>query len=99
MIPQSKEQIKQLLGTGISEVFFKKRDGSIRHMVCTLDPNQVPLIEQVHSISSALGIQEQPEQTEAQQNVVPVWDLEKMAWRSFRVNSVVFFKKQGEGPV
>jgi len=95
LIPQDKQQLRGLLQSGVSEVFFKKRDGSIRQMVCTLDPTQLPITEQVKKITSAASA-DSGEESPAQQNVLAVWDLEKMAWRSFRINSIVFYKKRGE---
>jgi hypothetical protein len=95
LIPQDKQQLRGLLQSGVSEVFFKKRNGSIRQMVCTLDPSQLPITEQARQVSSAFS-PDAGEETPAQQNVLAVWDLEKMAWRSFRINSIVFYKKRGE---
>ena len=90
----NKEQITQQLQQGVCEVFFRKRNNSIRHMICTLNPTQVPITEMAQNLAVA------PEQnpTPAQQNVVSVWDLEKMAWRSFRLNSVIFFRVKGQPP-
>lgn len=66
-------------------VTFQKADGSKRTMFCTLrhaDLPQRPL---------------QPDGTykkweEGSLEVLPVWDLEKKAWRSFRIDSVESFK-------
>ena len=60
----SKQEIITKLKREICEIFFKKKDGSIRQI------------------------------TPAKQNVIPVWDVEKMAWRSFRVNSVLFVETE-----
>ena len=75
-------------------MFFKKRNNAIRQMICTLDPKQLPLKEMAQS----LAVAPPQNQTPAQQGVLAVWDVEKMAWRSFRVNSIIFFRTKGQPP-
>ena len=65
-------------------VVFKKVDGSIREMECTLQKDHLPIIEErraSESISRSMS-----------SDVIPVWDLGKMSWRSFRVASVINFE-------
>tara|TARA_R110002020_G_scaffold289951_3_gene505423 strand:+ start:2453 stop:2746 length:294 start_codon:yes stop_codon:yes gene_type:complete len=90
----NKELMTSQLQQGVCEVFFKKRNNAIRQMICTLNPTQLPLTEMAQSL--AVAPQQNP--TPAQQNLISVWDLEKMAWRSFRVNSVLFFRVKGQPP-
>ena len=81
----SKQEIITKLKREICEIFFKKKDGSIRHMICTLNQSLIPTRELVRAEKASL-----PQTTPAKQNVIAVWDVEKMAWRSFRVNSLLF---------
>ena len=74
-----REEMMQKLQSGKCSVFFKKKNGEIRQMVCTLNPEIEPKILQVKGGASP------PE------SVIPVWDIEKMQWRSFRVDSVLQF--------
>ena len=77
----SQEDIMSRLQSGKTEVFFTKVNGSIRHMICTLNPSLAPKILLTKGQQSAEG-------------VVAVWDLEKNAWRSFRVESVVYLSEK-----
>ena len=81
----NKEELSGQLQQGTWDVVFKKRDGSLRQMICTLDPTLAPKIQQVRVSNAPVN---------SSPDVVPVWDLEKMAWRSFRVDSVLHFNKQ-----
>ena len=62
-------------------VTFKKHDGSMRTMVCTLKPKYLP--EQ--------SDWEEQAQKETSNAHIVVWDLEKKNWRSFRFDSVLEF--------
>ena len=79
----TREQILPQLQQGVCELFFKKVNGSIRHMTCTLNPEFLPMLEQ-----TKVGMSNEP----INPDVIPVWDLDKQDWRSFRVNTVFFFK-------
>ena len=77
----TKEEMVEQLQEGAREIMFKKINGSIRHMKCTLNPMLAPKILE-------------PAKTErVNVNVIPVWDIEKNQWRSFRVDSVLQFQK------
>ena len=59
-------------------VKFIKNDGSVREMICTLlESLAVPYEKKTDK--------QKPENDE----VLAVWDVEKHAWRSFRVNTVL----------
>lgn len=63
---------------GVVTVTFKKLgDGEVRHMVCTLNPEM--------SGGKVQTIVEQRPETEH----VVVWALDREAWRSFRVSTVI----------
>jgi hypothetical protein len=78
----TKEELVKLLKEKVVTVKFKKKDDSIRKMVCTLSEEYLPQPEEVVEGSEKRTKKENP-------NTLPVWDLEKLAWRSFRVDSVV----------
>jgi len=62
-------------------VNFIKADGSNREMRATLNVASMPLTE----------IHENNKPSTYSKEVVRVWDIDKGAWRSFRVDSVVTF--------
>ncbi len=82
----TREEMVKSLSERTCNVVFKKVDGSIRQMKCTLQKDQLPLREERRA-SESISRTVSPE-------VIPVWDLGKMAWRSFRVASVVDFKTE-----
>ena len=81
----SKEELIKLLKSKVVTIKFRKKDDSIRKMVCTLSEDYLPEPE---------DITEGPEKKKKKENpnTLPVWDLEKLAWRSFRVDSVVEYE-------
>lgn len=62
------------LTTGKYIVTFKKKNGEMREMRCTLEPDVVPEVK-------GTGRNDNNE-------VIAVWDLDKKDWRSFRIDSV-----------
>jgi len=74
------------LQQGKCEVFFKKKNGNIRHMICTLNPKLAPKIEETRVGNAG----------QTSEEVIPVWDLERFAWRSFRTDSVLVFNQKTE---
>jgi len=87
MVLFSKEFMLEHLQQGKCEVFFQKKNGTIRHMICTLNPNEVPKFYNEKIIESS-----QIQQEDNLSTVLPVWDVEKEGWRSFRIASVLSFK-------
>jgi len=74
----TKDEVKKVLAEGVATVTFTKKDGTKRVMKATLDPKNLPVVEaRVNGASR----KENPD-------VVAVYDMEKSAWRSFRVDSV-----------
>ncbi len=69
---ERKELISKLREGDVS-VTFTKKDGTERVMKCTLKEDVVPSVES--SKKENVG-------------VVVVWDTEKNAWRSFRMDSI-----------
>jgi hypothetical protein len=81
----TKEELIKLLKQKVVTVKFKKKDDSIRKMVCTLSEDYLPEPEEIIESQEKKTKKENP-------NTLPVWDLEKLAWRSFRVDSVVEYE-------
>lgn len=70
--------IKAALDAGKAVVTFTKKDGTSRVMTCTTNSALIPATDTPAGTS-----------TRAQNpNVIPVYDLETGAWRSFRWDSV-----------
>lgn len=80
-----KEELIKLLQQKVVTIKFKKKDDSIRKMVCTLSEDYLPEPEPLAEGQEKKKKKENP-------NTLPVWDLEKLAWRSFRVDSVVEYE-------
>ena len=65
-------------------VIFKKTNGEERDMVCTLREDAIPAASKTDPLS-------QKKVRSVNEEVIPVWDVNKQAWRSFRVDSVISF--------
>lgn len=76
----SRDEMIGQLQEGVREIMFHKVDGTIRHMKCTLNPMLAPRILEVKSQKD-------------NPDVLPVWDMEKGQWRSFRVSSILYFSE------
>jgi len=82
------EDIMKDLHDGVVRVTFTKKDGTERKMKCTLNENMMPQFETVKTNQAK----------DVNREVIKCWDLEKEAWRSFRVDSVkiAFFEAYGD---
>lgn len=82
-IKYTKDFLLELLHNDEITVEFTKKDGTVRKMLCTLQQDKLPKVE----------IKEGEEKRKKTPNpdIISVWDLEKKAWRSFRVDSVKAF--------
>lgn len=69
------EQIKEQMRSGVVLVTFKKVDGSLRTMECTLAEYLLPPTAGAGKAHN--------------EDVVIVFDIEKESWRSFRKDSVI----------
>ena len=74
----SKSNVLNMLQNGIVNVKFTKADGSERLMKCTLAEGIVKPHEK-----------ETDREKAANNNIISVWDVEKDAWRSFRLDTVL----------
>jgi len=79
----TREEIQETLRTGAHVVVFTKVDGTRREMICTLDQDFLPEMEEKDGEKKERKINEE---------VLPVYDLQKKGWRSFRVDSVIEVK-------
>ena len=73
--------LKQTLVERVCEVTFKKTNGDLRTMKCTLNPELLPAFDK----------KEEP-QKEENKSVLSVFDLDKKDWRSFKIENVIEFK-------
>jgi hypothetical protein len=74
----TKEELKAALKSEIVKVTFIKSDDTIREMNCTLQESFLPSRSEekrIHSLES--------------DDAIAVWDIEKDAWRSFRLDSIL----------
>lgn len=71
-------ELKQLLKDGAVKVIFTKKDGSLREMLCTTSDKYLSFESESTS---------KPSDT-----IITVWDMEKEAWRAFRVDSIKSFE-------
>lgn len=77
-----REYISRLLHAGEVVVEFKKVNGDLREMPCTLKAELLP--PQIIDESSLAK-----ESKKVNDTILSVWCLDKQAWRSFRVDSVI----------
>jgi hypothetical protein len=74
---QTKPELVEKLQNGVVTVTFDKVNGEERVMKATLLSEYLPVQEDS-------GVPSR----EVSDEVIPVWDVEKQDWRSFRVDSV-----------
>jgi len=77
-----KTDLKKILLENILSVTFKKKDGTERTMSCTLKAEHLPVVEK-HEDEEAKKDKKQSDTN------IAVWDLDKKAWRSFRIDSII----------
>lgn len=85
-----REELITKLKENVCLVSFKKKDGTNRKMKCTLKESIVPKATKEDPLS-------QKKIRALNEEVIPVWDVEKEGWRSFRVDSVSFVGVCTEG--
>ena len=76
----NKSELKDNLSKCIANITFTKKDGTVRCMGATLMSDYLPAViseEQVAHVPRAQN-----------DEVLAVWDLDKQAWRSFRLDSI-----------
>jgi hypothetical protein len=75
-----KRWLKSHLAYGPVTVIFTKKDGTERVMNCTTNPELVPSVEIKESVEK--------KEKKVNEDVMPVYDLEVKAWKSFRWDSI-----------
>ena len=75
-----KKWLKGHLAYGPTTVIFTKKDGTERVMNCTTSTNIVPLVELKESVEK--------KEKKVNEEVMPVYDIEAKAWKSFRWDSI-----------
>lgn len=85
-----REKLIEVLKDNVCVVSFKKKDGTNRNMKCTLKENIIPKATKEDPLS-------QKKIRALNEEVLPVWDVEKDGWRSFRIDSVVTYGVCTEG--
>jgi hypothetical protein len=76
-----KRWLKSHLAYGPTTIVFTKKDGTERVMNCTTNPELVPAVELVEGA-------ETKSTRKVNEEVMPVYDLEAKAWKSFRWDSI-----------
>jgi hypothetical protein len=74
---EEKDWLKTLLAEREVIIFFKKKDGTERKMLCTLSENEIPAEKLPKNVQRA-----------SNDEVCPVFDVENQGWRSFRWDSL-----------
>lgn len=82
-----RDWLYNLLTLEVVDLTFKKKDGTIREMKCTLMESKLPPKEPTNSV---------PKENV---NSLPVFDLEKNEWRAFRYDSIQGIKFSLNGAV
>lgn len=78
----AKDSLSVFLQENICKVLFTKVDGTERDMTCTLRSDLLP--------DKYISLQEESSTTRpVNVNVLPVFDVDKREWRSFRVDSII----------
>ena len=80
MIDIDRETLDELLHVDILTVTFEKKDGTERVMHCTLREDILP--------PKVVKEGEEPKEKKVNPNVVPVYDTDLKAFRSFRLDSI-----------
>jgi hypothetical protein len=80
-----RNDLKKLLHEHVMSVVFTKKDGTDRTMLCTLLPEHLPAVDKQEGDEVKFLKKQNNESLAA-------WDLEKKAWRSFRIDSIKSYK-------
>ena len=75
----TKEALIENLRSNILKIQFTKQDGSNRLMTCTLQEKLIPTAKEADPSKKVKKVRE---------SSVIVWDLEKSAFRSFKLDSL-----------
>jgi len=76
-----RSDIQATLKDAICNVRFTKVDGSTRILCCTLNPDHIPKGDET-------PVTKPKNQKPINENVLAVWDLDELRWKSFRISNV-----------
>lgn len=79
-IRELKTMIRNLAREGFVQVTFTKLDGTQRVMQCTLLPEYLPPSNDAFEIT---------DDDDGDLDILAVWDIQKNAWRSFKISNVL----------
>ena len=83
-----KKWLKSHLKYGPVTVTFTKKDGSERTMICTTNTNLVPQTLHETNTSNPIDFPVLKKERKVNEDVMPVYDIESKAWKSFRWDSI-----------
>jgi hypothetical protein len=86
-----KKWLKSHIAYGPTTVIFTKKDGTERVMLCTTNVDLVPLVEEkvhVTNTDNPVDFPTPKREKKVNEDVMPVYDLDSKAWKSFRWDSV-----------
>lgn len=86
---EAKSSYHTFLKDHVARVKFKKVNGTIRDMLCTLREDMIPAV--VGEVTTSIK-----RQHESNNEVVAVYDIESEGWRSFRIDSIIKIEIAGE---
>lgn len=76
----TKEELQTQLKTDTKKITFNKKDGTLREMICSLNPKHLPKKKELKE--DAKPKKENPD-------IVAVWDMDNKGWRSIILKSIV----------
>ena len=83
-----KRWLKSHLAYGPTTVVFTKKDGTERVMLCTTNESLVPQILHETNTDNSVDFPAPKKEKKVNEEVMPVYDLEAKAWKSFRWDSI-----------
>ena len=83
-----KKWLRSHLNYGPVTVTFTKKDGSERVMECTTNTSLVPQIVHETNTDNPIDFPAPKKERKVNEDIMPVYDLESKAWKSFRWDSI-----------
>ena len=87
-IPKFKKWLKSHLNYGPVTVTFTKKDGTERIMLCTTNEDLIPKVIHESNTNNPVDFPKEKPARKINEDVLPVYDLEAKAWKSFRWDSI-----------
>ena len=88
LLDLNRAEINRALRSRVINVSFQKNDGSIRNMLCTLQGQYIKQPQPIQFDSNVTEFKPR-RQKKYSPYVISVWDIDKGAWRSFKVDSII----------